>query len=84
MGYRPSRLRGSRDGLSPGVHILHAFSTKLGAVITGDAAFSFESVVKAIRDGGGDYFLFVKGNQPELKSEIAHAFGDVSPLKGDV
>ena len=53
-----------------------------GAVVTGDAAFTFESVVHAIREGGGDYFLFVKGNQPELKAEIAHAFGDDSPLKG--
>lgn len=105
------RLRGSRCGDNPGVHILHAFSTRLqaavgslvvppdsgevvevlklirnlplkGAVVTGDAAFTFETVVNAIRDAGGDYFLFVKGNQPELKGEIAHAFGDDSPLKG--
>jgi len=105
------RLRGSRRGNNPGVHILHAFSTRLqaavgslvvppdsgevievlellktlpleGAVVTGDAAFTFETVVDAIREAGGDYFLFVKGNQPELKAEIAHAFGDDSPLKG--
>ncbi len=104
-------LRGSRHGNSPGVHILHAFSTRLqaavgslvvppdsgevievlellkalpleGAVVTGDAAFTYETVVDAIREAGGDYFLFVKGNQPELKAEIAHAFGDDSPLKG--
>ncbi len=104
-------LRGSRQGNNPGVHLLHAFSTRLqaavgslvvppdsgevievlellktlpleGAVVTGDAAFTFESVVDAIREAGGDYFLFVKGNQPELKGEIAHAFGDDSPLKG--
>ena len=105
------RLRGSRQGNSPGVHILHAFSTRLqaavgslvvppdsgevievlellktlpleGAVVTGDAGFTYETVVDAIREAGGDYFLFVKGNQPELKDEIAHAFGDDSPLKG--
>jgi len=105
------RLCGSRNGDSPGVHILHAFATRLqavvgslvvppdsgeviealellknlpleGAVVTGDAAFTFETVVNAIRDGGGDYFLFVKGNQPELKAEIAHAFGDDSRLEG--
>jgi hypothetical protein len=104
-------LRGSRHGNNPGVHILHAFSTRLqaavgslvvppdsgevievlellktlpleGAVVTGDAAFTYETVVDAIREAGGDYFLFVKGNQPELKAEIAHAFGDDSPLKG--
>ena len=105
------RLRGSRQGSNPGVHILHAFSTRLqaavgslvvppdsgevievlellktlpleGAVVTGDAGFTYETVVDAIREAGGDYFLFVKGNQPELKAEIAHAFGDDSPLKG--
>ncbi len=105
------RLRGSRHGDNPGVHILHAFSTRLqaavgslvvppdsgevievlellktlpleGAVVTGDAGFTYEAVVDAIREAGGDYFLFVKGNQPELKGEIAHAFGDDSPLKG--
>jgi hypothetical protein len=104
-------LRGSRQGNNPGVHLLHAFSTRLqaavgslvvppdsgevievlellktlpleGAVVTGDAAFTYETVVDAIREAGGDYFLFVKGNQPELKAEIAHAFGDDFPLKG--
>jgi len=52
-----------------------------GTVVTGDAAFSFETVVEAIRAAGGHYFLFVKGNQPELQAEIAHAFGDDSPLQ---
>ena len=104
------RLRGSRRGEGPGVHILNAFATRLqatvgtlvvppdsgevievlellknlpleGAVVTGDAAFSFETVVDAILEGGGDYFLFVKGNQPNLEAEIAHAFGDGSPQK---
>lgn len=51
-----------------------------GAVVTGDAAFTFKPIVEAIRAGGGDYFLMVKANQPELQAEIAHAFGDDSPL----
>ena len=50
-----------------------------GAVITGDAAFTYRSIVDAIRERGGDYFLFVKGNQPELRSELARAFGDIPP-----
>ena len=102
------RLRGSQHETSPGVHMLHAFSTKLqaavgslvvppdsaemievielikqlpleGAVVTGDAAFTFRTIIEAIRDRGGDYFLFVKANQPELEGEIARAFGDVPP-----
>lgn len=102
------RLRGSQHETSPGVHMLHAFSTKLqaavgslvvppdsgeviealelikslpleGAVVTGDAAFTFKRIVEAIRKKGGDYFLFVKANQPELEAELERAFGDVSP-----
>lgn len=102
------RLRGSQHETSPGVHMLHAFSTKLqaavgslvvppdsgevvealelikslplgGAVVTGDAAFTFKMIVDAIRHRGGDYFLFVKANQPALRAELARAFGDVSP-----
>jgi hypothetical protein len=102
------RLRGSQHETSPGVHMLHAFSTTLqacvgsllvppdsaemievielikqlpleGAVATGDAAFTFRPIIEAIRERGGDYFLFVKANQPELEGEIARAFGDVSP-----
>jgi hypothetical protein len=77
------RLRGSQHETSPGVHMLHAFSTKLqaavgslvvppdsgeviealelikslpleGAVVTGDAAFTFKRIVEAIRKKGGD------------------------------
>lgn len=105
------RLRGSQHETSPGVHMLHAFSTKLaaavgslvvppdsgeviealelikslpleGAVVTGDAAFTFKPVVEAIRERGGDYFLFVKSNQPELKAKLARAFGDIPPCGG--
>ncbi len=106
------RLRGSQHETSPGVHMLHGFSTKLqaavgslvvppdsgeciealelikslpleGAVVTGDAAFTFKPIVEAIRQRGGDYFLFVKANQPELQSELARAFGDPR-LRGDM
>ena len=50
-----------------------------GALVTGDAAFTTSPVAQAIRDRGGHYFLFVKGNQPELQSELQRAFGDLSP-----
>lgn len=52
-----------------------------GAVVTGDAAFTFKPIIKAILERGGDYFLMVKANQPDLQAEMAHAFGDDSPLK---
>ena len=50
-----------------------------GAVVTGDAAFTMKPIVEAIRERGGDYFLFVKANQPELQAELERAFGDVPP-----
>jgi hypothetical protein len=50
------------------------------AIVTGDAAFTYQRIARAILDGGGHYFLFVKANQPELQAELAHAFGDDSPL----
>jgi hypothetical protein len=50
-----------------------------GAVVTGDAAFTFKPIVEAIRERGGAYFLFVKANQPELEAELRRAFGDVPP-----
>src|SRR5829696_1495817 len=53
-----------------------------GDVVTGDAAFTYRPIVEAIRAKGAGYFLFVKANQPELQAEIAHAFGDNSPLTG--
>lgn len=52
-----------------------------GAVVTGDAAFTYRRIVEAILERGGHYFLFVKANQPDLQAELAHAFGDTSPLK---
>lgn len=54
-----------------------------GAVVTGDAAFTFKPIVEAVRERGGDYFLFVKANQPALQAEIALAFGDVPPSGRD-
>lgn len=111
-GSASSTRRGSQHETSPGVHMLHAFSTTLqasvgslvvppdsaemieviellkqlpldGAVVTGDAAFTFRPIIEAIRERSGDYFLFVKANQPELEGEIARAFGDVSPSGRD-
>lgn len=54
-----------------------------GAVVTGDAAFTYQSIVEAIRERGGDYFLFVKGNQKKLQSGLARAFGDIPPCGGN-
>lgn len=51
-----------------------------GAIITGDAIFCQREICRHIRDGDGHYLFVVKDNQPELKSDIAESFGDLSPL----
>jgi hypothetical protein len=54
-----------------------------GKVASGDARFTHRAVAQAIRDGGGDYLLSVKGNQPGLKAPIESALhddADFSPL----
>ena len=51
-----------------------------GDVITGDAGFTYRDIVRAIREKRADYLLFVKANQPDLETEIAERFGDLSPL----
>jgi hypothetical protein len=96
------RLRGSRDGAVPGVHLVSAFDRdakavlaqvpledtneakaalvllKLipldGVVVTGDAAFTQRDFCEKVLAGGGEYFLPVKDNQPELKEAIATGF----------
>jgi hypothetical protein len=54
-----------------------------GKVVTGDAIFTHRDFARKVRDGGGDYLLFVKDSQPELKAQIAsalHGDADFSPL----
>jgi hypothetical protein len=45
-----------------------------GKVVTGDAMFTHRDVCAAVIDGGGDYVLPVKDNQPTLARDIAAAF----------
>lgn len=45
-----------------------------GTTITGDAAFCQRDLCKEITEGGGDYLITVKANQPTLLEEIATGF----------
>jgi hypothetical protein len=45
-----------------------------GVVVTGDAAFTQREFCQAVIDGGGDYFVPVKDNQPDLKEAIDAGF----------
>jgi hypothetical protein len=54
-----------------------------GTLITGDAAFTQRDLCEAVIEGGGDYFLSVKDNQPTLEADIRAAFGPAfSPSGG--
>ncbi len=45
-----------------------------GALVTIDAAGCQAEILGQIRDGGGDYLVAVKGNQPTLHQAVAEAF----------
>lgn len=52
-----------------------------GMILSGDAEFTQKDICQQVTDGGGDYFLMVKDNQPALKEHIATAFAEpFSPL----
>jgi hypothetical protein len=88
-------LRGSRDGDTPGNHLVAAYAPDVravlgqlrvdaktnehkaalellgvlpikGKVVSGDAMFTHRDVCAKVIDGGGDYVLPVKENQPIL------------------
>jgi hypothetical protein len=98
-------LRGSRDGDTPGVHLVSAYVPQFravvgqlrvdaktnehkaalellgvlpvrGKVVTGDAMFTHRDVCAQILEGGGDYVLPVKDNQPNLRADIMAAFAE--------
>ena len=106
--------RGSRDGSTPGVHLVSAYAPDVKAVlaqlrvdaktnehkaalellavlavkdkiITGDAMFTHRAFCAKVIEGGGDYVLPVKENQPTLGKDIAAAFAEpeagLSPLQ---
>jgi len=56
-----------------------------GAVVTADAMFTHADVCAAVRGRGGDYILYAKKNQPDLRDDLEATFaapesGAFSPL----
>ena len=106
-------VRGSRDGETPGVHLLAAYAPQAsaviaqmtvkattnehkaalellgvlplaGTVVTADAMFTHADVCEKILDRQGDYVVYAKDNQSQLKADLVAAFtaaegGDFSP-----
>lgn len=52
-----------------------------GAVVTADARFTHADVCHAIRGRGGEYVLYAKGNQGDLRDDLEATFG--APESGD-
>src|SRR5712692_8077961 len=52
----------------------------VGRLVTTDALLTQREIAQQVVDGGGDYLLPVKDNQPSLRADLAEAF---SPLAGD-
>lgn len=50
-----------------------------GAVVTGDALYCQRALCAQITAAGGDYLVFVKGNQPSLEAAITLLFDDPPP-----
>jgi hypothetical protein len=50
-----------------------------GRVFTMDALLTQRALASQITQGGGDYIMIVKDNQPTLAADIALAFEDFSP-----
>jgi predicted transposase YbfD/YdcC len=60
---------------------------RAGVVITADAMFTHRDFCREVRDGGGDYVLPAKENQPTLRADIRAAFTPqpgLSPPPGPV
>lgn len=45
-----------------------------GAVVTADAMFTYTNVCQAILDQQGDYILYAKKNQPQLRDDLQTTF----------
>ena len=52
-----------------------------GRIVTMDALLTQREVARAILDGGGDYVMVAKGNQPRLQQDIALAFSAPPPRR---
>jgi len=75
-----SRLILGQEAVADGSHEIAAIPELLkvlelkGALVTLDAAGCQKEIAKQIRDGGGDYLLAVKGNQPTLHVAVQGVF----------
>ena len=76
-----NRLILGQQAVADGSHEIAAIPELLrvlelkGALVTLDAAGCQKEIAEQVRDGGGDYLLAVKGNQPTLHEAVRAVFG---------
>lgn len=76
LGQEPVDGHGEQGAIPILLRRLAGSGALTGAVVTIDAIACNPSIAEEIVDGGGDYVLAVKGNQPGLRSEIETFFDD--------
>lgn len=54
-----------------------------GRLITVDALLTQREVAQAVLEGGGDYLMYAKDNQPQLRQDIVWCF-ESDPLPGEI
>src|SRR5262245_44242885 len=75
-----NRLIRGQQSVADGSHEIAAIPELLkvldlkGALVTIDAAGCQKGIAKQVREGGGDYLLAVKGNQPTLHDAVYDVF----------
>jgi hypothetical protein len=75
------RVPGKTNEHKTALELLKILALK-GTLFTGDAAFTQRDFCEAVIEGGGDYFLTVKENQPTLEADIRAAFSPASSPSG--
>ncbi len=68
------------------LRLLRVLPSLGGTVVTADAMFTHADVCAAVQQKQGDYILYAKNNQAELRDDLAHTFtaaegGAFSPLR---
>ena len=68
------------------LRMLGIFPSLKGTVVTADAMFTHGDFCANVLEKEGDYILYVKDNQPDLKAHVGDAFtvaasGDCSPTR---
>jgi len=79
------RVEATTNEHKAALRLLGVLPPLAGAVVTADAMFTHADVCDAIRGRGGEYVLYAKRNQPDLRDDLEAAFaapdsGAFSPL----